>query len=86
MVKNVVGKVLLSIEVVVFALVAYYSFSDGFTMTLDEAFGVSDKSGWKQHLLGSPDYRRVAISFLLIAIVFTYIYFRNRHNDGNQKH
>ncbi len=72
-------KIVLILEVAVLTLIIYYFISDGFTLTMHEAFGF-DGSDHLKKLLWVDEFnpKRAVISLLVIILFFTVVYFRNR--------
>lgn len=74
--KDTIKVVLVTLGVIVLTIVMAYSFTNGFTVTLDEAFGVSGKSGTQSFLIGELNVKNAIISVVIITIFFVSLVIR----------
>ena len=74
--KDTIKVVLVTIGTIVLTIVMAYSFTNGFTVTLDEAFGVSNKSGTQSFLIGELNVKNAIISIVIIAVFFVFLVLR----------
>jgi len=74
--KDIKEKILMIIGVIALTLVMAYSFTNGFTVTLDEAFGVSSKTGAQSFLIGTLNVKNAIISVIVITLFFVTLILR----------
>lgn len=74
--KDTIKVVLVIIGVIALTIVMAYSFTNGFTVTLDEAFGVSNKTGTQSFLIGKLNVKNAIISLVIITIFFVFVILR----------
>ena len=72
-------KLIRILEVAVLTIIIYYFISDGFTLSMHEAFGF-DGSDHLKKLLWVDEFNPVhaLISLVIIVVFFTVVYFRNK--------
>lgn len=71
-------RIILAIEFVIMAVFFHYTFTDGFTKSLHETFGLKEGVGMSDKLFGIPDPKRLLIAIIVVVIVYTCIYIFNK--------